>query len=58
MNLDRHYQFGPFQLDAGGRLLSRDRQRLTLSLKAVELLIEPVESQAITVTKEELLNRV
>ena len=44
MNLDRHYQSGPFQLDAGGRLLSRDDQRLALSLKAVELLIEPVES--------------
>lgn len=44
MNLDRQYQFGPFQLDAGGRLLSRDDQRLALSLKAVELLIEPVES--------------
>ena len=58
MNLDRHYQSGPFQLDAGGRMLSRDDQRLALSLKAVELLIEQVESQAITVSKEGLLNRV
>jgi TolB-like protein/Tfp pilus assembly protein PilF len=58
MNVGRHYQFGPFRLDAGGRLLFRAGQRLALSPKAVELLIALVESQASTVGKEELLNRV
>lgn len=58
MNVGRQYQFGPFRLDAGGRLLFREGQRLALSPKAVELLIALVESQARTVGKEDLLNRV
>ena len=44
MNVGRQYQFGPFRLDAGGRLLFREGQRLALSPKAVELLIALVES--------------
>lgn len=58
MSVGRLYQFGPFRLDAGGRLLFRDGQRLALSPKAVELLIALVEAQANTVGKEELLHRV
>ena len=58
MSVDRLYEFGPFRLDAGGRLLFREGQRLALSPKAVELLVVLVESEANTVGKEELLNRV
>jgi TolB-like protein/Tfp pilus assembly protein PilF len=58
MNVDRLYEFGPFRLDAGGRLLFREGQRLALSPKAVELLIVLVEAEANTVGKEELLDRV
>ena len=58
MSVGRLYQFGPFRLDARGRLLFREDQRLALSPKAVELLIALVEAQANTVSKEELLNRV
>lgn len=58
MSVGRLYQFGPFRLDAGGRLLFREGQRLALSPKAVELLIALVEARANTVGKEELLNRV
>jgi TolB-like protein/Tfp pilus assembly protein PilF len=52
------YQFGPFRLDAGGRLLFREGQRLALSPKAVELLLVLVEAQPNPVGKGELLNRV
>ena len=58
MSVGRVYQFGPFQLDAGGRLLFREGQRLALSPKAVELLITLVEAQANAISKEQLLNRV
>ena len=58
MSLDSLYEFGPFRLDAGGRLLFREGQRLALSPKAVELLLVLVEAEANTVGKEELLNRV
>jgi TolB-like protein/Tfp pilus assembly protein PilF len=58
MSMDRLYEFGPFRLDAGGRLLFREGQRLALSPKAVELLVVLVEAEANTVGKEELLNRV
>lgn len=58
MSLNRLYEFGPFRLDAGGRLLFREGQRLALSPKAVELLVVLVEAEANTVGKEELLNRV
>jgi TolB-like protein len=58
MSVDRLYEFGPFRLDAGGRLLFRKGQRLALSPKAVELLIVLVEAEANTVGKEELLDRV
>jgi len=52
------YRFGPFRLDAGGRLLFRGGQRLALSPKAVELLVALVEAQPNPVGKEQLLNRV
>jgi len=52
------YRFGPFRLDAGGRLLFRGGQRLALSPKAVELLLALVEAQPNPVGKEQLLNRV
>jgi TolB-like protein/Tfp pilus assembly protein PilF len=58
MTQDRLYEFGLFRLDAAGRLLFRDGQRLPLSPKAVELLVVLVEAEANTVSKEELLNKV
>jgi DNA-binding response OmpR family regulator len=58
MSVGRVYQFGPFRLDAGGRMLFREGQRLALSPKGVELLIALVEAQANTVGKDELLNKV
>jgi TolB-like protein/Tfp pilus assembly protein PilF len=58
MSVGRLYEFGPFRLDAGGRLLFREGQRLALSPKAVELLVVLVEAQANRVGKEELLNKV
>ncbi len=39
MSVGRLYQFGPFRLDGGARLLLREGQRPALSPKAVELLI-------------------
>lgn len=54
----RIYEFGPFRLDAGGRLLFRDRQRLALTPKAVELLIALVEAGGRPLTREELLQKI
>lgn len=54
----RQYEFGPFRLDAGGRLLFRDGERLALTPKAVELLVVLVEAQGNPVGKEDLLKKV
>jgi TolB-like protein/Flp pilus assembly protein TadD len=52
------YQFGPFRLEARGRLLFRDGQRLPLPPKAVDVLIALVESRGAAVGRDELLQRV
>lgn len=52
------YEFGPFRLDSGGRLLFRAAERLALTPKAVELLIALVESRGRPMTREELLRKI
>jgi len=54
----RFYEFGRFRLDAGGRLLFCDGERIALSPKAVELLVALVEARGNPLTKEELLQKV
>jgi TolB-like protein/Tfp pilus assembly protein PilF len=52
------YEFGHFRLDAEGRLLFRDGDRLPLAPKAVDILTALVENSGATVTRQELLSRV
>jgi DNA-binding winged helix-turn-helix (wHTH) protein len=54
----RSHQFGPFRLDAGGRVLYRDGQRVALTPKAVDVLIALVTAHDRLVTKDELLQTV
>ncbi|HVH71896.1 MAG TPA: winged helix-turn-helix domain-containing protein, partial [Candidatus Dormibacteraeota bacterium] len=58
MTQGRCYEFGPFRLDAGARLLFRQDQRLPLTPKAVEVLLVLVEGQGQPVSREELLHKV
>ena len=53
------YEFGPFRLDAGNRLLTRDRgDAVALTPKAFDTLLMLVEHHGRVVTKEELLDSV
>lgn len=52
------YEFGPFRLDVGARLLFRDGKRLPLTPKSIELLVVLVEAGGNPVGKEELLQKV
>ena len=52
------YQFGPFRLDARGRVLYRDGERVALTPKAVDVLIALVAAHDRLVTKDELLQTV
>src|SRR5271163_576010 len=52
------YEFGPFRLDAGQRLLSRDNRPILLQPKAFETLLVLVRNSDRVVMKEELLNAV
>jgi DNA-binding winged helix-turn-helix (wHTH) protein len=54
----RSYTFGPFLLDAEGRVLLRDGEVIQLQPKAVELLINLVERHGLTVSKDELIRAV
>jgi TolB-like protein/DNA-binding winged helix-turn-helix (wHTH) protein/Tfp pilus assembly protein PilF len=51
------YEFGPFQLDVGERLLRREGQVLALTPKAFETLVVLVENHGRLVGKEELMKR-
>ena len=51
------FEFGPFQLDVGERLLRRDQQILALTPKAFETLLVLVENHGRLVGKEELMKR-
>ncbi len=52
------YEFGPFRLDAGERLLSRDGEAVPLSPKAFDLLLALVERQGRLLGKDELMKLV
>src|SRR5206468_1853118 len=52
------YQFGPFRLDTGERVLLRDGQVVPLAPKTVETLLALIETGGRIVDKEELLRKV
>ncbi len=52
------YEFGPFRLDAGERLLQRDGATISLTPKAFDLLLALVERHGRLVDKEELFQTV
>ena len=52
------YEFGPFQFDAGERLLRRGSDVVPLTPKANELLLVLIGSNGQLLTKEELMKRV
>ena len=52
------YEFGPFQLDGGERVLLREGAPVALTPKALEVLLLLVERHGHIVEKEELINRV
>ncbi len=54
----RYYEFGPFRLDAGARLLSRGEQTVPLPPKVAETLLVLVQKAGEVVAKQELLDRV
>src|SRR4051812_9949683 len=54
----RTYRFGPFQFDAGTRLLLRDGDRVALPPKALDLLTVLIERPRELVDKDELIQRV
>ncbi len=58
MNTQTFYEFGPFRLDPGERVLLRDDSPTSLPPKAFDLLVVMVERAGRLVTKEDLLNEV
>ncbi len=58
MKAGRSYKFGPFRLDARGRLLFRAGERVALTPRAVDILIALIESRGHPLGREELLRRV
>jgi DNA-binding winged helix-turn-helix (wHTH) protein/TolB-like protein len=52
------YEFGPFRLDAGERLLQRDGESVPLTPKAFDLLLALVEHHGHLLEKDELLKLV
>ena len=52
------YEFGPFRLDPGKRLLLRDNQPVPLQLKAVETLLALVRNSEQVVLKDDLMQTV
>jgi DNA-binding winged helix-turn-helix (wHTH) protein/TolB-like protein len=54
----RTYQFGPFYLDAGERLLLKDGQAIPLTPKAFDTLLLLVENSGRLLEKEELMKSV
>lgn len=51
------YEFGPFRLDLGNRLLLRDGEVVPLKKKAYEMLLVLVENKGQVLEKEELMRR-
>src|SRR2546423_1745497 len=54
----RTYQFGPFHLDAGERLLLKDGQPIPLTPKAFDTLLLLVENSGRLLEKDELMKSV
>lgn len=52
------YEFGRFRLDAGERVLLRDRELVPLTPKVFDILLALVEKQGHIVEKEDLMKRV
>jgi DNA-binding winged helix-turn-helix (wHTH) protein/Tol biopolymer transport system component len=52
------YEFGPFRLDPGKRLLLRDNQPVPLQLKAIETLLVLVRNSEQVVLKDDLMRAV
>jgi DNA-binding winged helix-turn-helix (wHTH) protein/TolB-like protein len=52
------YEFGPFVLDAGERVLRREGQPVALAPKALDTLLVLIEKNGRIVEKDELMNRV
>jgi TolB-like protein/DNA-binding winged helix-turn-helix (wHTH) protein/Tfp pilus assembly protein PilF len=52
------YSFGPFRVDAQDRVLWRDREEVSLTLKAAETLLVLLENAGHVVEKDVLLSRV
>ena len=52
------YEFGPFSLDAGKRLLLRDGAQVPLAPKVLETLLVLIENRARVLSKDELLKQV
>jgi TolB-like protein/Tfp pilus assembly protein PilF len=54
----QQYEFGRFRLDAGGRILFRDGDRVPLAPKAVDILTALVENSGATVSRHDLLTKI
>ena len=54
---DQSYEFGPFRLDLGERVLLRDGVPVPLTPKALEVLLLLVERHSNIVEKDELMRR-
>ncbi len=52
------YEFGPFSLDAGRRLLLRDGEQVPLAPKVLETLLALIENRERVLSKDELLRHV
>jgi TolB-like protein len=52
------YQFGPYQLDCAGHVLTHNGETVSLTPKALDLLIALVNAQGRAVSKDELLSTV
>ena len=52
------YEFGPFSLDAGKRLLLRNGEPVPLAPKVLETLLALIENRERVLTKDELLKQV
>lgn len=55
--VNKIYKFGEFRLDIADKTLWREKSKIPLTLKAIELLILLVENQGRTVTKTEILEK-
>ena len=52
------YDFGPFSVDAGKRLLLRNGEPVTLAPKVLETLLALIENRDRVLSKDELLTQV